>query len=310
MVSIREIDSFKNYGKCLCVSNGTIEAYVTVDIGPRIIRFGYVGGQNIMCSNRDAFPPKDDKEFTDYFGEGKKWENLAGHRIWVSPEAYPDTYYPDLEPVDYEITEYGAIFTPAEEKENGVAKTLEIKMDPDDANMQVIMKVKNISDKAKKFSVWGLSVSEKGGCLIIPMNTKDTGLLSNRIISVWPYTDMSSDRIYWGKKYVTLRQDENAAEPIKLGFDLDCGTVYYCLNDDIFCKRFDTKHPYAEYPDGGCSFETYTNENMIEVESLSELKSVQPGEISELTESWSLCKRPCEIDFRNDSSIENMLSKL
>ena len=176
--------------------------------------------------------------------------------------------------------------------------------------MQVIMKVKNISDKAKKFSVWGLSVSEKGGCLIIPMNTKDTGLLSNRIISVWPYTDMSSNRIYWGKKYVTLRQDENAAEPIKLGFDLDCGTVYYCLNDDIFCKRFDTKHPYAEYPDGGCSFETYTNENMIEVESLSELKSVQPGEVSELTESWSLCKRPCEIDFRNDSSIENMLSKL
>ena len=49
---------------------------------------------------------------------------------------------------------------------------------------------------------------------------------------------------------------------------------------------------------------------MIEVESLSELKSVQPGEVSELTESWSLCKRPCEIDFRNDSSIENMLSKL
>ena len=58
------------------------------------------------------------------------------------------------------------------------------------------------------------------------------------------------------------------------------------------------------------SFETYTNENMIEVESLSELKSVQPGEVSELTESWSLCKRPCEIDFKNDSSIENMLSKL
>lgn len=101
MVSIKEIESFKDYGRCICVTNGVIEAYVTVDIGPRIIRFGYVDGQNIMCSNRKAFGPKDDKEFTDYFGEGKRWENLGGHRIWLSPESYPETYYPDLEPVSY-----------------------------------------------------------------------------------------------------------------------------------------------------------------------------------------------------------------
>ena len=64
------------------------------------------------------------------------------------------------------------------EIENGAAKSLEIKMDSDDANMQVIMRVKNISEKDKNFAVWGLSVSEKGGTLIIPMNTNDTGLLS------------------------------------------------------------------------------------------------------------------------------------
>ena len=52
MVSIKEIESFKDYGRCICVTNGVIEAYVTVDIGPRIIRFGYVDGQNMMCSNR------------------------------------------------------------------------------------------------------------------------------------------------------------------------------------------------------------------------------------------------------------------
>ena len=40
----------------------------------------------MMCSNRKAFGPKDDKEFTAYFGEGKRWENLGGHRIWLSPE--------------------------------------------------------------------------------------------------------------------------------------------------------------------------------------------------------------------------------
>ncbi|HCD80730.1 MAG TPA: hypothetical protein DEQ65_00065 [Ruminococcaceae bacterium] len=310
MVSIKKIESYKDYGKCLCITNGVIEAYVTTDIGPRIIRFGYVGEQNILCSNRAAFGPKDDKQFTDFYGENKRWENLGGHRIWVSPESYPETYYPDLEPVDFDITENGAVFTPKAESENGVAKSLEIKMDADDANMQVIMRVKNISKKDKDFAVWGISVSEKGGTLIIPMNTNDTGLLANRVISVWPYTDLSNDRIYFGSKYATLRQDEKYTKPIKLGFDLNCGTVYYCLNGDIFCKRFDTALPGGSYPDGGCAFETYTNENMIEVESLSELKTVKAGETAVLTESWSLCKKPCDADFKNDKSIDEMLEKL
>ena len=183
-------------------------------------------------------------------------------------------------------------------------------MDPDDANMQVTMRVKNISDKDKTFAVWGISVSEKGGTLVIPMNTNDTGLLPNRIVSVWPYTDMSNDRIYWGSRYVTVRQDEKYDKPIKLGFDLNCGTVYFCLNEDIFRKSFDTNHPDGTYPDGGCSFETYTNENMIEVESLSELKTVKSGEVSCLTESWSLYKKPCEVDFKNDQSIDSMLEKI
>ena len=183
-------------------------------------------------------------------------------------------------------------------------------MDPDDANMQVKMQVKNISDKNKEFAIWALSVCDRDGTLIIPMNTNDTGLLANRIISVWPYTDMSNDRIYWGKKYVTLRQDKQYTQPIKLGFDLNCGMAYYVKADEILYKKFNTNHPNGTYPDGGCSFETYTNENMLEFETLGELKTVAPNETSSHTEHWSLCKKPCEVDFKNDASIDNLLSKI
>ena len=310
MVNVKQIENYKSYGKCLCITNGVIEAYVTVDLGPRIIRFGFLGEQNLMQSNREEFDPKTDKAFTDYFGENKKWENFGGHRIWLSPEAYPETYYPDCDAVSYKITPDGAVFTPKAETENGVSKSLEIKMDPDDANMQVIMRVKNISDRPKDFAIWGLTVSEKNGTVIVPMNTNDTGLLSNRIISLWPYTDMSDSRIYWGKKYVTVKQDPNAANPLKIGFDLGGGAVFYTLGDDIFCKRYNTNHPNGNYPDGGCSFETYSCGVFTEVESLGELKTVVPGETSEHIESWSLFKKPCEVDFRDDASIDNMLNKL
>lgn len=310
MVNVKEIESFKEYGRCVSISNGVIEALVTVDIGPRVISFGFVGGTNFMSSDRGAYTPKTSKEYTDFFGEGRAWENLGGHRIWLSPESDPETYLPDDRKVDYTITEHGALFTPLPDTEVGIVKTMELKMDADDANMQVIMKVTNIADKPQEFAIWALSVCDKGGTLIIPMNTNDTGLLSNRIISVWPYTDMSNDRIYWGNKYVTVRQDENAEKPIKLGFDLNCGTAYYVLGDDILCKKYDTNHPNGKYPDGGCSFETYTNNVMLEFETLGELKTVQKGETSEHTELWSICKKPCDIDFKDDASIDNLLSKI
>ncbi|MBR7132966.1 MAG: hypothetical protein IKD04_05485 [Clostridia bacterium] len=310
MITVKEIAEFKDYGKCVSISNGTIEAYVTVDIGPRIIKFGFVDGQNFMCDNRAELGCKDDSPYTEFFGEGRKWESFGGHRIWLSPESYPETYTPDDKPVKYMITESGALFIPEEDVEIGVAKTLELKMAEDGTDMQVIMRVKNIEKTEKEFSIWGLSVCSQNGTLIVPMNTNDTGLLSNRIISVWPYTDMSSDRIYWGKKYVTLRQDPAAKAPVKLGFDLNCGTAYYVMGDEILRKVYETKHPEAKYPDGGCSFETYTNAAMLEFETLSELKTVAYGEESELVENWSLLKKPCEVDLRNDASIDEMIEKL
>lgn len=305
-----EIKDYLDYGKVLCLTNGVIEAYVTIDVGPRIIRFGFVGGQNIMCDNRAAGTPKDDAEFENFFGKGKKWEILGGHRIWISPESYPASYYPDLQPVKYEITENGAVFTPNPETENGVQKQLQIKMDPDDANMQVTMRVKNIATAPQEFSVWGLTVSAVGGTLVIPMNDNDTGLLANRNISVWPYTNLADSRLHFGKHYVTLRQDTNINQALKLGFDLNQAEAYYCIGDDIFRKSYETYHPREKYPDNNCSFETYTCSAFIEVESLSPLKTVQQNETVSLTEHWSLHKKPCDIDFNDDNSIDNMLEKL
>ncbi len=304
-----EIKDYLNYGKVLSISNGIIEAYITVDVGPRIIRFGFVGGQNIMCDNRDVMAPKDGQEFQDFFGKDKKWEILGGHRIWTSPESYPHSYYPDLDPVKYEITSDGAIFTPNAEIENGLQKQLEVKMNPDDTNMCVTMRVTNIADAPQEFSIWGLTVSARHGTLIVPMNTNDTGLLANRNISVWPYTNLADSRVHFGKKYVTLRQDINIEQSFKLGFDLNDAKVYYCLGEDIFEKSYVTHHGCEKYPDNNCSFETYTNAGFIEVESLSPLKSVNPDQTVSLTECWSMHKKPCDVDFANDNSIDDMLSK-
>ena len=40
--------AYKGWANCYRVSNGEIEAIVTSDVGPRVIRFGFIGGQNMF----------------------------------------------------------------------------------------------------------------------------------------------------------------------------------------------------------------------------------------------------------------------
>ena len=310
MVNVKVIESYKDYGKVVEISNGIIEAYVTIDIGPRIIRFGYVDGQNIMCANRAGLGRLEDDAYHAFFGENRRWESFGGYRVWVTPEGYPETYTPDDRPVAYEVKGDSVVFTALPDEEVGILKTVTIKMAENTADMTVNATVKNISGKDKEFAVWVIAVCDAGGNLIVPMNTNNTGLLHNRAISIWPYTNLGDSRLYFGKKYVTIKQDVEATCPCKLGFDLNEGTVHYVLGDDIFTKRYDAKHGELPYPDGDCSFETYTNKVMIEVESLSDIKNVPNGGTNEITEYWSLSKKPCDVDFRNDDSIDELISKM
>ena len=306
MISVKEIPSYKNYGRCVGISNGKLEALVTVDIGPRIIFFGFIGGINIMNDEKDAFAPVNGEAFDKYYYKGAAWNNYGGHRMWLSPESMPKTYYPDCKPVAYRITDKGAIFIPEPQKENGVAHEMELVLED---SLIIHHRVTNISEETQQFAIWALTVAARGGIEIMPMNTNDTGLLANRIISVWPYTDLHDERLYLGEKYVTLRQTPKE-RPFKLGFDNMSGCVYYVLGDTVFCKKYAANHPDGRYPDGGVSCETYTCSLFTEVETLGELKDVKPGETIEHSELWSLTKKPCDFDERDDDSIENFLSKL
>ena len=50
-VKVEKIE-YKGWHNCYRVSNGEVELVVTGDVGPRIIRFGFVGGQNLLRNLR------------------------------------------------------------------------------------------------------------------------------------------------------------------------------------------------------------------------------------------------------------------
>lgn len=303
------IIDYKNYGKCLQITNEIIELVATLDVGPRIVHFSFVGGRNILHSNREIFTPLGGEEFDKFYFKGAVWENLGGHRLWISPESLPETYYPDTKPIKYDISGNTVKLYGNDQKENGVATSIEITLEDNSSSATILNKAKNISDSNKEFALWPITVLDVGGIEIIPQNTEDTGLLPNRFISLWPYTNVKDSRLNVGNKYITIQQDINCKAALKIGTSNNSGLAYYVLDDVVFKKQY-THNPNGNYPDGGVSFETYTNDEIIECESLSELKIVKPQEEIEHKEVFSLYKKTDNFNINDENSIDEFLKNL
>ena len=93
------INSYENYGRCVKISNGTVEAYVTIDVGPRVIRYAFVGGENVLFNDIARRSKRMGPDYDNYYYKGAAWYLYGGHRLWITPESAPETYYPDNEEV-------------------------------------------------------------------------------------------------------------------------------------------------------------------------------------------------------------------
>ena len=284
MIQKKEIQ-YGIYGKCLCISNGKIELYVTLDFGPRVCRCAFVGGQNFF------------KEFSDfgkggYLGDDCKYEDKyfflrGGHRFWLSPEAKPRTTYPDNKPASYTLTDKGAVFVQEVQEINEVQLTMEIALEENENKVSVTHIAKNTGHWPKEFATWAISLSAEGGLEIIPQNISDQGLLPNRFISLWSYSNLNDPRFSMTDKYIRLRQDESVAPAFKIGLMQERPWAMYFHHGDLFVKEY---YPVegAKYPDNNCTYETYVNGKFIELETLGELKVANPGESNSHTETWYL----------------------
>src|ERR1022692_567020 len=93
--------NYKGWPNSYRVSNGQVELIVTGDVGPRIIRYGFIGGQNLL------------KEFDAQLGKSgeKDFQLRGGDRVWKAPEDAIATWAPDNVAVAVEITKNGVVAT-------------------------------------------------------------------------------------------------------------------------------------------------------------------------------------------------------
>lgn len=278
MFKVREGKCF--LGKTLVLETSKIEMEITVEVGPRIISLKKKGQENIMFQDINDSVNKD---VSSIYGENEMWHIYGGHRIWISPEDL-ETYYPDNEIVNYKVTEDSVTFCSSKSKGN-IDSVLEIKY-LTETQADIIMMVKNVGKEPKKFSIWALTVLKCGGKLIVPMETKDTGLLANRNFVFWPYSQYNDPRYKLNDKELTVLSNPNVKNPFKLGFYKENPKTIYEINQTVFTK--DVKTECGEYPDYCCNVETYTSNLIHEVETLAPVKTVKVGETVCHIERWTI----------------------
>lgn len=284
-----DVIEYRGWKNNLRLSNGDAELIVTLDVGPRVISYRLANGFNVL---------KNYDNMMGGVGE-TEWQIRGGHRFWLAPEDLTRTYYADNRPVKWEPTGDLAVrFVPPPETEYGVQKEMELQLDQHGSRVDVKLKVTNIGKSAAQLAPWGPTVMAPGGLEIIPLPPKrnhpghprnakspeDFG--PNQELILWPYFDFADTRWSFGNRYIFLRQDVNKG-PTKIGLAHRMDWVAYLNSGTLFVKRFDYREG-ATYPDRGTRYQTFSNEDMLEMETVGELVVLQPGQSTELIESWEL----------------------
>ena len=296
-----EKTQYRGWPNCYRLSNGEVELIVTTDVGPRIIRYSFLGGQNLF------------KEFDDQMGKHGEtsWQPRGGHRVWMAPEDPVLTYAPDNSAIRAEVKGEALELTEAVEKETGLEKQMIVKLASTGPAVEVIHKITNKAGKAREFAVWALTMMAQGGVGIAalpPRGTHEKDLVPTNPLVMWAYTDFSDRRWQFTKKYLLLRQDPKNSNAQKAGLFNRDTVGAYLLGSDLFIKR-STALEALRHPDFGCSYETFTNEQFLEMETLGELSNVRPGGSLEQREHWSLHKN-VKIPSWTDADIDRALLPL
>lgn len=283
-----ERGDYHGWADTYTLSNGLVEIVVPIAIGPRIVDFHAVGGENVFHLRPAELGKSGESD----------WTFRGGWRLWIAPEEKATTYEPDNQPCTVTGLGSGGIrVTGPVQSGAGIQKSIEVTLADKAPRARITSRIKNVSNRTLSYAAWSLSVMRPGGRALVPIDIGDpTAFFDTRSLILWSYTKVADPRYQFGDRLVQVDQAKVAPAPAtpgrradesKIGVDTMQGWAAYLRGDLLYVKRF-PHEPGAPYADGGATVEIYSSAEFIEVENLSPLTTLKPGEEIVYPEEWSL----------------------
>jgi len=291
---IQEIP-YAGWKRNLRIQGPTTELVITLEVGPRIIRYGFHDGKNVFVELPEQMGGAGEKE----------WMIRGGHRFWTAPEG-DHSYELDNAPVTWKMLGEMAVEIVQPAGGKGFQKTLRVELLESEV-ARITHLLTNAGGAALDVTPWALSVMATGGVALIPQprldlhpsefpegrETKPEEFLPNRELILWPFTDLTDGRYAYSEHFLRVAYAPERAAT-KLGLKLPTGWVAYQNGDTVFAKHF-PYDPAQPYPDRGSNFEIFTNHRILELESLAPALPLAPGATREHVEHWVLSKTTADL---------------
>jgi len=280
---------------CLILENAALRLLVMRSAGPRVLALIPRGGSNLFAELADESLPLPD---------GRRYRLYGGHRLWHAPEEPDRTYLPEDDPVAIEEVP-GGVQISRREDATGIRKTIAVRLVDERSQVLVTHTLTNLGPWPVSCAPWAITQLKTGGVAILPQAQAQTGVLPNRSLAIWPYTDIGSPWLHWGNRYLLVEARMSA--PFKIGFPNPRGWLAYWWNGLLFVKRasYDAQ---AVYPDRGSSSECYADHRCLELETLGPLQLLARGATVSHQETWEVyadIPRP-----EDEAAVERLVRRL
>ena len=274
MVTTR-IAPYEGWKQCLWITNGIVEVAATLEVGIRLVHYGFPGKENMLR----VLEKKERDE---------RGEQVGGHRLQTSPGSDGEL---SEEPVEWKETENG-VFLTEQAGLGGLKKSLEVTLVPGSSEVilrHVLTLCQEGAECCENLTGWSVTMMEEGGLAVLPQTRRSSvNVTPNRLVALWPGTSMADPRILWGQDHILVQQAN--MRPVRLGISCEEGWAAYFNMGDLFVLRFQGQDhlELAEYADKGCCLEVASGEKYTELITLTPKLSLKAGETLSFQESWTL----------------------
>ncbi len=277
--------TYKGWDDCTLLTNKTVELIFVPQIG-RVMRYGYVGGTNLLWEN-----PALAGKTTDLKAANADWQNYGGDKLWPAPQAewgWPPDPMMDSGTHTVKTLSGSRLQTTGQKSaKHNLRFRREITLDAMGTGVTFANSVFNTGDKEAEWSVWEVTQVDAPDATLLPLYKG--GKFPNGY-----YTFKDGDPAEGRLKVAgnEIRIERDAKRSSKIGSDSPLGW----LASEKGGVRFEVSHKTdskAVYPDNGCHLEIYTNPDplgYVEMELLSPLVKIAPGERYSHTTRWKLSR--------------------
>lgn len=298
-MKVRTIE-YRGWKDSVEIVNAECRVVVVPAVG-RILHYGFRDGENLLWENPalsgNRLPDPESADFSD----ATEWLNFGGDKVWpmeqtrwpaVNGRAWPPDPWFDGAPHEVRLTDDGCVITGPVSRFNGGRSVREIGLAASGTALSIRQRIEKIrpvpseAGRPLRFTNWNVTQIRKPERILFPADPRD------------PSGSWFHDYVFEGESASGCLGKRPAAcgetgvftpDPVrslKIGADTD-GWLAGLAGEALIVERF-ARVPGAAYPDGGLTIAAYSCPDYAELEIMSPMTPLGPGQSLVFDIAWEL----------------------